>query len=242
VNADGTERNTLTADQAGESSDPDWSPDGRHITYAFKADDRQAVHVMDAQGRDRREVISTAGRSWRRVATPLWSPDGQQILFGVLGSNGWDMWVINADGTGLQQLTDSPKDDMMAVWQPVPGAGVQPPSPEPDTTHPIVCRWTWQNDYNHIWYTYHFFADGSLQVTAESDAKYLSKGTYRIVDGDTLGLTYTESTDYLSAPGVESLWSFQIAPQRVEYRGETQGRTVLTLSSRMDDLQFIRLD
>jgi Tol biopolymer transport system component len=242
VNADGTERNNLTADQAGESSDPDWSPDGRHIAYAFKADGIQAIHVMDAQGRNKREVISTAGRSWKRVATPRWSPDGQQILFGVLDSSGWNVWVVNADGAGLQQLTDSPKDDMMAVWQPVPGLGVQPPPPEPATSHPIVGRWTWRNDYNQVWYIYRFFADGRLEITTEADANYLTSGAYRLVDENTIGLTYAESTEYLSSPGVESTWSFLIAPQRVEYQGKTQNQTVLTLSSRMDDLLFIRLD
>lgn len=35
---------------------------------------------------------------------PKWSPDGSQILFAV--RDVWNLYVINADGTGLTQLTD----------------------------------------------------------------------------------------------------------------------------------------
>jgi serine/threonine protein kinase len=56
---------------------------------------------------------------------PRWSPDGQRLLYvapaGVdsLGNKlGLDIWAINADGTGLTNLTSSPGDDTGPAWSP----------------------------------------------------------------------------------------------------------------------------
>lgn len=243
VKADGTEKRNLTEEHTGESSDPDWSPDGRHIAYVYKTDSAQAIYVMDAQGQNKREIISSADHSWTRVAVPLWSPDGQQLLFRALGDEDWDIWVVRVDGSGLTQLTDSPEYDGMAVWQPVSGVGTQPPAPKPEADDPIVGRWTWRNDFNGTWYIYTFAVDGSLRITTESDVNHLTEGTYRIVDRNTLGLTYNRSTEYLSSPGTESLWQYEITVRDVAYEGRTQRRTVLLLTDKRGGEQvFIRLD
>jgi serine/threonine protein kinase len=56
---------------------------------------------------------------------PRWSPDGQRLLYvapgGIdsLGNKlGLDIWAINADGTGLTNLTSSPGDDADPAWSP----------------------------------------------------------------------------------------------------------------------------
>lgn len=49
----------------------------------------------------------------------VWSPDGTRIAFerGVIDSK--DIWVVNADGTGLANLTQGvAKDDYKPVWSP----------------------------------------------------------------------------------------------------------------------------
>jgi TolB protein len=47
-----------------------------------------------------------------------WSPDGSRIAF-VSGDNqNTNIYLINADGTGLQQLTDSPGYNEGPVWSP----------------------------------------------------------------------------------------------------------------------------
>jgi len=30
----------------------------------------------------------------------------------------WEIYVINADGTGLTRLTNDPRDDMLPAWAP----------------------------------------------------------------------------------------------------------------------------
>jgi Tol biopolymer transport system component len=51
--------------------------------------------------------------------SPAWSPDGSQIAFQALSSSqNHDIWVINADGSGLIQLTTSDSDEVWPIWSP----------------------------------------------------------------------------------------------------------------------------
>ncbi len=51
---------------------------------------------------------------------PVWSPDGSQIAFSAPGSatNGLDIWVMNADGSGMQNITRFSGDEFDPVWAP----------------------------------------------------------------------------------------------------------------------------
>jgi Tol biopolymer transport system component len=50
--------------------------------------------------------------------TPAWSPDGTQIAFRSDRDGSSDVYVINTDGTGLQDLTDDPAFDWAPSWSP----------------------------------------------------------------------------------------------------------------------------
>src|SRR5690606_13835349 len=52
------------------------------------------------------------------VTTPSWSPDGQRLVFTGYDGGLSDLFVINADGTGLQRLTNDKYADMHPVWSP----------------------------------------------------------------------------------------------------------------------------
>jgi len=49
---------------------------------------------------------------------PVWSPDGTKILFSSNRSGNYDLWVMNADGSNLQQLTTDPAADLVPDWSP----------------------------------------------------------------------------------------------------------------------------
>ncbi|MFQ5578226.1 MAG: TolB family protein, partial [Anaerolineae bacterium] len=49
---------------------------------------------------------------------PAWSPDGNKIAFSRNVDDNVDIYVINADGTGLQQLTTAPGIDSVPAWTP----------------------------------------------------------------------------------------------------------------------------
>ncbi|WNG45550.1 S9 family peptidase [Archangium minus] len=62
--------------------------------------------------------------SMRRISSPSVSPDGKRIAF-VLRSTDLeankgrtDLWLVNADGSGLRQLTHSPESEGQPVWSP----------------------------------------------------------------------------------------------------------------------------
>ena len=68
-------------------------------------------------------MIGTDGTSLMRITTgddhaPTWSPDGSQIAFsrGAEDSAEQDIFVVNADGSGLTQLTTDPAADSHPSW------------------------------------------------------------------------------------------------------------------------------
>jgi len=53
--------------------------------------------------------------------TPAWSPDGKKIAFCSSLSGDPEIYVSNADGSGLQRRTFSPSVDISPVWNPKTG-------------------------------------------------------------------------------------------------------------------------
>ncbi len=49
---------------------------------------------------------------------PALSPDGAKVAFSSDRSGNWDIWVMRADGSGLQQITTDPTADLYASWSP----------------------------------------------------------------------------------------------------------------------------
>jgi parallel beta-helix repeat protein len=49
---------------------------------------------------------------------PFWSPDGKRVVFQDSHGTSWDLYVANADGTGLRQLTSGPAQDTKPQFSP----------------------------------------------------------------------------------------------------------------------------
>ena len=100
-------------------NDPDWSPDGRHITYdANDAESSAQVWVANSRGKSRRRLTSRIG------AEPVWSPSGRYIAFG----RGEDLYLMNRDGSNQRRIpytrAKAPPPDRKAryehvTWQPL---------------------------------------------------------------------------------------------------------------------------
>ena len=109
MDADGTNLIKLT-DGLGTKREPDWSPDGQQIAFSVLPNFNHGVvthiAVMDADGgnRVRFEDLSRM---------PTWSPDGQQIAFLSRRDGHGEIYVIGADGRGLEKVTHDivPKAD-----------------------------------------------------------------------------------------------------------------------------------
>src|ERR1700694_1411441 len=92
---------------------------GRIATGAWRSGQQQIV-VMDPTGGSELQLTNSAYPD--RNQYPSWSPDGTRIAFTAF-RNGTDntyvnIYVMNADGTGLIRLTTDAGNDIEPAWSP----------------------------------------------------------------------------------------------------------------------------
>lgn len=102
---------------------PDWSPDGRSIAFANLDVDHRGISVVEVHRTlsggpaDVRIVTETDGHIPEEA--PDWSPDGTRIAFTSHRSGSSDIWVVDADGTDVRDLTgDAVALDTSPDWSP----------------------------------------------------------------------------------------------------------------------------
>ncbi|HEX6717049.1 MAG TPA: protein kinase [Pyrinomonadaceae bacterium] len=81
---------------------PDVSPDGEWLT-AYTMGQQRHIYVMRTDGTDQRDITPDNYRHF----WPRWSPDGQRIAFTSRRTGDYELWVMNRDGSGLRQVTQS---------------------------------------------------------------------------------------------------------------------------------------
>jgi hypothetical protein len=88
----------------------DWSPDGRYILFP-QVTPNGLVGIVDVSSGEIRYLLDSALHA-------SWSPDGSQVVFHTLSAKrDAQISVINADGSGLTQLTFEGKN-CCPVWLP----------------------------------------------------------------------------------------------------------------------------
>lgn len=131
MNADGQDRVQVTRRPRTPGgvvdTHPVWSQDGSRITFtrgtlAPGGLAQVAIYTVDPTAGTERLLLDDA-------AEPDWSPDGTRIVFtSVRDHNGKtcfhecspsrEIYVANADGTGIRRLTRSEADDHSPAWAP----------------------------------------------------------------------------------------------------------------------------
>lgn len=89
---------------------PRLSPDGKQVAYEGSGE-ASGIWVVDLARGTRVKVTEC-----RDATRPVWSSDGRRVVYGCAGKSGLDVYIRNADGTGLEELLvstvlhDTPSD------------------------------------------------------------------------------------------------------------------------------------
>jgi TolB protein len=119
---DGTHARRLTPWKLHAASG-DWSRDGRWILFeSHVGQDRQDnLYLVHPNGTDLHK-ITTSPAHVHQWGSFSFSPDGTMITVAhnVSGDQNPDVWVMNLDGSGLRNVTDSAIFDSAPDWGPRP--------------------------------------------------------------------------------------------------------------------------
>ncbi|HSF24378.1 MAG TPA: DPP IV N-terminal domain-containing protein [Blastocatellia bacterium] len=111
IDLDGANPLQLTAGNIGFNQMASWSPDGKRLAFLSTREGYPSVFVMDADGSNQVNLTpkpdDVLASSWSSRA-PGWSRNGQYIYFTARRpevSVNENIFVMNAEGTGVTQLT-----------------------------------------------------------------------------------------------------------------------------------------
>ena len=81
-----------------------------------------AIYVLNADGSAQTRLTENAADTLSNgvffQVEPDWSPDGRRIAFASRRRGSFDIYVMNAAGTGTRRLTDTSDDDDNPTWSP----------------------------------------------------------------------------------------------------------------------------
>jgi TolB protein len=125
MNADGSGETRLTTSPQVSEGQPAWSPDGTRLLYR-KTPDNPIVQNADLWQIDVNPAAPNPRPVLERTGDeryPSWSPDGTKIVFRgdhdlVDHSGDEELYVMNADGTGVVQLTSNDVFDSAPAFSP----------------------------------------------------------------------------------------------------------------------------
>lgn len=85
--------------------------DGDYAIFEMNADGGAQHRLTPREG----DVASSPAKLFFQIE-PAWSPDATRIAFASRRSGTFDVYVMNADGSGTQQLTSGKDDDSHPTW------------------------------------------------------------------------------------------------------------------------------
>jgi TolB protein len=116
MNQDGSDKQQVTH-MSGPAIFPDFSPDGSELVFTAKPADSPTrdIYVISSDGSGLVRLTSGEGNN----VYPAFSPDGSKIVFDSDRTGTFQVYVMNADGSGQNQLTFDPQPkDQVPDWSP----------------------------------------------------------------------------------------------------------------------------
>jgi len=122
INDDGSELTPIPFDTALRPMEPVWHPNRTSILFTGSVEGGRAdIYTVNIDGTDL--VRLTDGPAVDLEGN--WSPDGEKIVFvsdrdapNESDVGNLDIYVMNADGSGVVRLTDHPGPDLCPSWSP----------------------------------------------------------------------------------------------------------------------------
>lgn len=102
-------------------TDPSWTPSqgdqvSQTIVFASNRNgDNMEIYAMDIQTN---AITRLTFREGTQDANPTISPDGSRIAFQSKIDDNWEIFVMDANGENIKQLTFNPADDIEPAWSP----------------------------------------------------------------------------------------------------------------------------
>ncbi len=99
-----------------------WSLDGSQILFIWNLDDDSLTngwfdyHVVKADGSDLHRLAE--GEIFK--GDPRYSPSGKQVIYMSNESGHWQLYVMDAGGSNVRQLTEGNSNNLFPVWVPKP--------------------------------------------------------------------------------------------------------------------------
>jgi Tol biopolymer transport system component len=109
-----TERSIFITDLTGKSQRnvtfnvakfPKWSPDGKSILFVMEI----SVYLVDIQT-SQLKYLASLDQTYT-CPSPTWTPDSQKVVFSSAREGNPEIYMINADGSDLRNLSNSAADD-----------------------------------------------------------------------------------------------------------------------------------
>ncbi|KGK97714.1 hypothetical protein LI82_08005 [Methanococcoides methylutens] len=109
MNPDGSENRQITDSSSNEGA-PSWSPEGDMLVYSLEG----KIWTVDPDNR-----VPKLLRNDNFVNTnPVFNPDGTKIAFVSDRSGNSDIWVMNSNGVGIEQVTFENSTQEHPAWSP----------------------------------------------------------------------------------------------------------------------------
>jgi hypothetical protein len=92
----------------GAGTWPSLSPDGTRAAYSGP----DGLHIVNLDSGRNRVIAGTTDFDYN----PRWSPDGTRLAF--VRINDLNIYIVNADGSGMQRVTSGPEYELLVDWLP----------------------------------------------------------------------------------------------------------------------------